>query len=69
MFLKTKEDDKESWVGADVAIERLRCAEGAHGAGRGDVERVPSGHRRPHTSGVCANPRVKIIGGTKPECI
>jgi hypothetical protein len=29
MSMKTKESAKKSWAGADVAFERLRCAEGA----------------------------------------
>jgi len=31
MFMKTKEDDKQSQAGADIAFECLRCAEGAGG--------------------------------------
>jgi hypothetical protein len=34
-----------------------------------DAECVPSGHRRPHTSGVCASPGAMIIDGTKRECL
>ena len=33
MSMKTKEDDKKSEAGADVALERLRCAEGAGRSG------------------------------------
>jgi len=29
MSMKTKNSVKKSWAGADVAFERLRCAEGA----------------------------------------
>jgi len=29
--MKTKEEDKKSWAGADVAFERLRCAKAQFG--------------------------------------
>jgi len=29
MSMKTKDEVERSWAGADVALERLRCAEGA----------------------------------------
>jgi len=56
MSMKTKDTVKMSSAGADVAFERLRSAEGAQRMGREEAERAPSGHRRPHTSGVCASP-------------
>ena len=45
MFMKTKEEIKKSWAGADVAIERLRCAEGA-GRSECGPRSVPPEHRR-----------------------
>ena len=59
MFMKTKEEDKRSQAGADIAFECLRCAEGAVRAkctARPDLSLRDIAD--PHTSGVCATHRI-----------
>jgi len=48
--MKTNDEVKMSMAGANVAFERLRCAEGA-GPSDCRPRPVPPGHRRPHATG------------------
>jgi len=69
MSMKTKEDDKQSEAGADVAFECLRCAEGAGLSGCGvspDLSLRDIADPRRQGSA----PAVDLeTGGTKRECL
>ena len=66
--MKTKEEDKRSGVGADIALECLRCAEGAGGSGRATDLGCPFMTSQTQTTVVCAIRRSRTVG-TKRECI
>ena len=56
MCMKTNDEAKKSLAGADVAFERLRCAEGALRPGRAGRRTCPFGMFETPHFGVWANP-------------